>query len=54
MEVPGIVLDRANVSSTGGFGVVTTLHFLQHDLPQMCHEKTSFSATQPGSAHLDS
>jgi hypothetical protein len=33
MEVPGVVLDRANVSSTGGLGVVATLQFLQHDLP---------------------
>jgi hypothetical protein len=51
MEVPGEMFDGTNVTINGALSVVATLQFFEHDLAQMGHRETSFSANQVRSAH---
>src|ERR1035438_1864076 len=52
MEVPGELLNHVDVTANRPRRVVTALQFLKHDLAQMGHRDTSFSATQLSSNHL--
>jgi hypothetical protein len=48
--MPGEVLDGANISMNGARSVVATLQLFEHDLTQMGHRESSFSATNARSS----